>query len=122
MAQPALATFTTVETAYEVLVATVETVPATFVSAAGERSSRLEHSTWVGVVPGGDEAFERILGIADHAPNSDDGHLDDYMSQHPGGTNFLLADGSVRLLADTIDLQVYQAQATRAGGESQSAN
>lgn len=88
---------------------------------AGERSSRIEHSTWVGAIPGGDEALERFLGIADHAPNSEGIHLDDLMSQHPGGTNFLLADGSVRLIAETIDLNVYRAQATRAGGESISA-
>jgi prepilin-type N-terminal cleavage/methylation domain-containing protein/prepilin-type processing-associated H-X9-DG protein len=84
---------------------------------AGERSSRIEHSTWVGAVPEGDEAFARILGIADHAPNAQGGHLDDYMSQHPGGTNFVFADGSVRLIVETIDLPVYYAQATRAGGE-----
>jgi prepilin-type processing-associated H-X9-DG protein len=89
---------------------------------AGERSSRIEHSTWVGVVPEGDEAFARILGIADHPPNSDDGHLDDFMSQHPGGTNFILADGSVRMIAETVDLAVYTAQATRGGGEAVSAD
>ena len=84
----------------------------------GERSSRIEHSTWVGVVPGGDEAFARILGIADHPPNAQGNHLDDLMSEHPAGTNFLLSDGSVRLVAETIDLRVYQAHATRAGGEA----
>lgn len=83
----------------------------------GERSSRIEHSTWVGVVAEGDEAFARILGIADHAPNSKGNHLDDLMSQHPAGTNFLLADGSVRLIPETIALPTYQALATRAGGE-----
>ena len=83
----------------------------------GERSSRIEHSTWVGVIPEGDEAFARILGIADHPPNAEGNHLDDLMSQHPAGTNFLLADGSVRLIVETIDLTVYKAYATRAGGE-----
>jgi prepilin-type processing-associated H-X9-DG protein len=39
------------------------------------------------------------------------------MSQHPGGTNFVLADGSVRLIVETIDLAVYVGQATRAGSE-----
>jgi prepilin-type N-terminal cleavage/methylation domain-containing protein len=85
--------------------------------AVGERSSRIEHSTWVGVISGGDEALARILGIADHTPNAQGNHLDDLMSQHPAGTNFALADGSVRLIAETIDLKVYQACATRAGGE-----
>jgi prepilin-type N-terminal cleavage/methylation domain-containing protein/prepilin-type processing-associated H-X9-DG protein len=83
----------------------------------GERSSRIEYSTWVGVIPEGDEAFARILGIADHPPNSERNHLDDLMSQHPAGTNFLLADGSVRLVSETIDLSIYQSQATRAGRE-----
>lgn len=84
---------------------------------AGERSSRIDHSTWVGAVHQGNERFERFLGIADHPPNSEGIHLDDFMSQHPGGTNFLMADGSVRLIAETIDLQTYIAQATRAGAE-----
>jgi prepilin-type processing-associated H-X9-DG protein len=88
----------------------------------GERSSRIEHSTWVGVIPEGEEAFARILGIADHPPNSDGIHLDDLSSQHPAGTNFLFADGSVRLIPETIDLTVYLAQATRAGGEPISAH
>ncbi|MBW3598505.1 MAG: DUF1559 domain-containing protein [Planctomycetes bacterium] len=38
-------------------------------------------------------------------------------SRHPGGVNMLLGDGSVRFLAETIDLAVYRAAATRAGGE-----
>lgn len=83
----------------------------------GERSSRIEHSTWVGVVQEGEEAFARILGIADHPPNAEGNHLDDLMSQHPAGTNFLLSDGSVRLIVETIDIPVYQALATRAGAE-----
>jgi hypothetical protein len=83
----------------------------------GERSSRIEHSTWIGVVPEGEEAFARILGIADHPPNAVGGHLDDLMSQHPAGTNFLLSDGSVRLIQETIDLRIYRALATRSGSE-----
>lgn len=83
----------------------------------GERSARLGYSTWTGAVPDGEEAIARILGIADHAPNHPGAHLDDFTSEHPAGTNFLLADGSVRLLVETIDLGVYQGLATRAGGE-----
>jgi prepilin-type processing-associated H-X9-DG protein len=36
---------------------------------------------------------------------------------HPGGANFLFADGSVRLLSAGIDIRVLAALATRAGGE-----
>lgn len=84
----------------------------------GERSARLGYSTWVGAVPGGEETIERVLGIADHPPNHPGAHLDDYTSEHPAGTNFLLGDGSVRLIHETVDLKVYAALATKAGGEA----
>jgi prepilin-type N-terminal cleavage/methylation domain-containing protein/prepilin-type processing-associated H-X9-DG protein len=38
-------------------------------------------------------------------------------SKHPGGTNLLFGDGSVRFIKDAISLQVYQALGTRNGGE-----
>ncbi len=38
-------------------------------------------------------------------------------SHHPGIVNVLLADGSARAIADGIDLALWQALATRAGGE-----
>ena len=37
---------------------------------------------------------------------------------HPGGFNALLADGSVRFISNTIDLKVWRALLTVAGGES----
>ena len=40
-----------------------------------------------------------------------------YTSQHSGGLNFLWMDGSVRFVPSTIDLQVWRAAGTRAGGE-----
>jgi len=80
----------------------------------GERSSRYGYSTWLGVVPGGVEAMPRILGIADHPPNTSGIHLDDFSSNHPSGANFLLGDGSVRLINEKIDEYVYRALATRA--------
>jgi len=38
-------------------------------------------------------------------------------SEHPGGANFAMADGSVRFLAESIDFALLKAMATRDGGE-----
>jgi prepilin-type processing-associated H-X9-DG protein len=38
-------------------------------------------------------------------------------SYHPGGVNLLLCDGSVRFVANTIELRIWQAVSTRSGGE-----
>ena len=50
-------------------------------------------------------------------PNHEQAHVEDYRSRHPGGVNFLFADGSVRYLKDGITPAVFQALATRAGSE-----
>jgi len=39
-------------------------------------------------------------------------------SSHPGGCNHALADGSVRFISDTVDLQIYHGLGSRNGGES----
>ncbi|MCC9606271.1 DUF1559 domain-containing protein [Blastopirellula sp. JC732] len=75
-------------------------------------------STWVGSVSESEYAIERILGIVDdHAPNDDDNHPEDFRSQHPAGTNFAFCDGSVHLITETIDLQVYRNLANRQDGQ-----
>jgi prepilin-type N-terminal cleavage/methylation domain-containing protein/prepilin-type processing-associated H-X9-DG protein len=97
----------------------VDGLSKTFI--VGERSSHLGSSTWVGVVPEGEEAIARIVGSGDLPPNPasiDSGHLDDFSSFHPSGTHFLFADGAVTLIGDDIDPAVYRAMCTRAGGES----
>jgi prepilin-type N-terminal cleavage/methylation domain-containing protein/prepilin-type processing-associated H-X9-DG protein len=44
-----------------------------------------------------------------------------FVSMHPGGANFLFADGSVRFLKETIGLVTYCALGSRDGGEVVSA-
>ena len=42
---------------------------------------------------------------------------DVFWSMHPGGCNFLFADGSVHFLKTGMDGRTYQYVMTRAGGE-----
>lgn len=42
----------------------------------------------------------------------------DFRSDHPGGVNFVLVDGSVQFISDTISSEALSALVTRAGGES----
>ncbi len=75
------------------------------------------HSTWVGVVPQGDEAIARILAVSDHTPNHPALHIDDFSSWHVGGVHLLFGDGRVRFVNQYIDSNLFKAIATRAGGE-----
>ncbi len=86
----------------------------------GERRTNTDlgwYSTWVGMVPEGEEAFQRILGSIDHTPNHPAAHFDDFSSHHTGGAQFLFGDGSVTFISENIDLTVYQALGTIRGGE-----
>ena len=46
----------------------------------------------------------------------DQGHLAS-RSYHPGGVNVAMADGSVRFIKESIELQIWKALGTRSGGE-----
>jgi prepilin-type N-terminal cleavage/methylation domain-containing protein/prepilin-type processing-associated H-X9-DG protein len=85
--------------------------------AVGERSSNLAKATWTGSVTGAEEAQALVLGTADHPPNDPHAHTEDFWSRHASGVNFLLGDGSVQSLNNSINPAVYAALATRAGGE-----
>jgi len=76
------------------------------------------HSTWLGVIPAGEEAFVRILAVSDHTPNHPAAHIDDFSSHHPQGVHFLMGDGRVRFLGSTIATPIFQALTTKAGRES----
>jgi prepilin-type N-terminal cleavage/methylation domain-containing protein/prepilin-type processing-associated H-X9-DG protein len=90
--------------------------------AVGERSSALSYSTWVGSPANDDCGPGMVLGSAIYPPNSlgfaGDPDPHNFSSKHSKGTNFCLADGSVRLVDQNIDAAVYQALCTRAAGDS----
>jgi prepilin-type N-terminal cleavage/methylation domain-containing protein/prepilin-type processing-associated H-X9-DG protein len=52
-----------------------------------------------------------------HTPNSPESDDRDVSAPHIGYANFLLADGSVHLIQESIDLILYKALSTKAGGE-----
>lgn len=84
----------------------------------GERNSRLDYSTWVGTYDVNDCSQGRIVGTASYPPNSQASDIHNFSSEHPSGTHFLLADGSVRIVAETIDTAAYHALCTRSGNDS----
>jgi prepilin-type processing-associated H-X9-DG protein len=106
----------------------------------GEHTPAISDVTWVGVVAGArtcprpafasagcDHAAPQVNAHSGpspnerpsviHPPNSPHGHVDQMASEHPGGCNVALGDGSVRFLKNGISLRVWSALSTRAGGE-----
>jgi prepilin-type N-terminal cleavage/methylation domain-containing protein/prepilin-type processing-associated H-X9-DG protein len=108
--------------------------------AIGERSHNLSYVTWTArsingwlgktsFIEGGtdqfnaspEECWTQVLGPAGledgpRTPNDPQAHVEDYWSRHPGGVNFLFADGSVKSLNSGINPLVFRALATRASG------
>jgi prepilin-type N-terminal cleavage/methylation domain-containing protein/prepilin-type processing-associated H-X9-DG protein len=109
--------------------------------AIGERSHNLSYVTWTArsingwlgktsPIEGGtdqfnpspEECWTQVLGPAGledgpRTPNSPIAHVEDYWSRHPGGVNFLFADGSVHFLKQSINPAPWRALATRNGQE-----
>ncbi|MBN2292507.1 MAG: DUF1559 domain-containing protein [Pirellulales bacterium] len=94
-------------------------VSQTFV--VGERSCKPFPSAWAGAMPEGEHARERVLGLLDSPPllsAADENESIEFGSYHPAGSQFLLADGAVRLVTPEIDPALFKALGTRSGGET----
>jgi prepilin-type N-terminal cleavage/methylation domain-containing protein/prepilin-type processing-associated H-X9-DG protein len=114
--------------------------------AVGERSHNLSYVTWTARTPNGwlgvtsfseggtdrfnpspEETWTQVMGPAgledgNRTINDPEAHVEDYWSRHPGGANFLFADGSVHFLKNGINKQTYRALATKGWNEIISGN
>ena len=114
--------------------------------AVGERSHNLSYVTWAARSIGGylfttasfeggtdtfhtdpEQCWTQVLGPVgltdgNRTPNNPKAHVEDYWSRHPGGVNFLMGDGSVKFIKDSVNPAPYRALATRSGNEVLSAD
>jgi prepilin-type processing-associated H-X9-DG protein len=60
---------------------------------------------------------EDIGGVAFPYPYYGSEGTSEAFAFHPGGANFLLGDGSVRFIKETVSLRIFAGLVTRAGGE-----
>jgi prepilin-type processing-associated H-X9-DG protein len=77
----------------------------------GERTMAQVPSTWYGVDLAGEDASARLVGAALEGINKPYADECDFSSRHPGGANFLFADGHVEFITEDIDLRLYHEQA-----------
>lgn len=110
----------------------------------GEHTSSLSDKSWAGVVPGAavhpkvqspdngvESAATLVLvhsgpaqGETDalgnpiiHPPNFPTLHVGQMQSDHPGGANVMLGDGSVRFVPETVNREIFSAMSSIAKGE-----
>ncbi len=87
----------------------------------GERSCEPYPSAWAGALPEGEHARSRVLGMMDSPPQSAaiaEVENVEFASYHLGGSQFLLADGAVRMVDVEIDPALFKGICTRSGGET----
>jgi prepilin-type N-terminal cleavage/methylation domain-containing protein/prepilin-type processing-associated H-X9-DG protein len=103
----------------------------------GERAGTLTREPWAGVMSG---SASRVLPRASNSPLVEPGGVqvlahvgpnpldskstnpDEFFGAHPGGAQFLMADGSTRFLKESVNPGIYAALATRRGREVISAS
>lgn len=86
----------------------------------GERVTDVVPATWLGVVTGGLHAPTRVVAEAEDPPGREEDEecrFHAFSASHVNGTHFLGGDGSVHMLNQLIDPEVYRALCTRNGGE-----
>jgi len=96
-----------------------ERTNAVYLSVIGSADHYDLETVWSGAIkelPVDDHAHTTLFQAAYliNSPNFDDR---DSMSFHPGGSNYLFADGSVKFIKLTINPTIYQTLGSRAGGE-----
>jgi len=87
---------------------------------AGERASSSQqnrHSTWVGVVPGAENAIARVVATGETTPGTRSKRARGFNSNHGTGAYFLFGDGRVKYVDGRIAEAIFQSLLSRAGGE-----
>ena len=78
-------------------------------------------TTWIGAVRAvtnpTDDHGHMVLFQTGNTPNSQFSDDRDVSAPHVGFANFLMGDGSVRLITEDVDINVYQGLSTKAGSE-----
>lgn len=90
---------------------------------AGVHGNHFEYeTTWAGAVRDVDDPTDdhghMVLFQSGHPPNDQDSDDRDVSSSHSGLAQFVMGDGSVRPVLESIDQAAYLALSTRSGGES----
>jgi prepilin-type N-terminal cleavage/methylation domain-containing protein/prepilin-type processing-associated H-X9-DG protein len=81
--------------------------------AIGERDSRLGGSLWLGRPDNVAAGMSRVIGVGEHVFNSGgEAHFEDFFSSHPGGVNFVFADGHVAFLSNGMGDDLFKALCT----------
>lgn len=104
----------------------------------GERQSAFVPNGWAGVIPTAQTVFSQqvatqrgqavgdtarpaitmaLVHVRSGGPNSPTGSPGGYNSPHTGGAHFLLMDGSVRMIGENVDINVFRWLAARNDGQ-----
>ncbi|MHC2068249.1 DUF1559 family PulG-like putative transporter [Bremerella sp. T1] len=81
-------------------------------------------ASWVRGVSGNGMASSKNIRYGIGLQSESGGNFNNisFSSEHPGGVMFALGDASVSFVSETIDFDVYQSAASKAGGEPASDN